>query len=214
MSMFVHLRLHTEYSVSDGLIRCESLIKRTVDLDMPAIGVTDRGNLFCAVKFYKQALEAGIKPLLGSDLVLHDPSEEEVGSVFTVLVKDLTGYRNLIKLISLGYSEGQRLGFPTVTRILLEKYSNGLIALSGGMSGDLGLALISKKHTLAEKKLSWWMKTFPESFYIELNRTGKLGESNYIKLAVEIAHNSDCPVVGTNDVRFLDVTDFEAHRNS
>ena len=89
MSMFVHLRLHTEYSVSDGLIRCESLIKRTVDLDMPAIGITDRGNLFCAVKFYKQALEAGIKPLLGSDLVLHDPSEEEVGSVFTVLVKDL-----------------------------------------------------------------------------------------------------------------------------
>ena len=211
MSMFVHLKLHTEYSVSDGLIRCDSLIKRTIDLGMPAIAVTDKGNLFCAVKFYKQALEAGVKPLLGSDLLLHDPSEEESDSVFTVLVKDLTGYRNLIKLISLGYTEGQKLGLPTVTRILLEKYSNGLIVLSGGMSGDLGLALISKKHALAEKKLSWWMKAFPDSFYIELNRTGKLGESNYIKLAVEIAQNSDCPVVGTNDVRFLDVTDFEAH---
>ena len=208
---FVHLHLHTEYSLVDGLVDVKSLVKRCVSLGFPAVAITDQSNLFALVKFYKAALGAGIKPIAGADIHLQNPSDPEAPHTLTLLVQNVTGYRNLTALISRAYQENQHLGVPQIKTEWLAEQNEGLIALSGGRSGHVGKALLGGHISEARNLLMFWADMFGDRFYLELQRTGRPGEDEYIELAVELAAALDVAVVATNDVRFLDSEDFDAH---
>jgi DNA polymerase-3 subunit alpha len=208
---FIHLRLHTEYSLSDGLVRIKPLVKRVAELNMPAVAVTDQSNLFALVKFYKAAMGMGIKPLAGADLWLANPADAAAPFRLTLLVRNGAGYGNLTELISRSYIEGQHQGLPTIQAEWLEQHSEGLIALSGGREGQIGQALLAGREKDAEQILRDCLAWFPDSFFLELQRTGRPQEEAYIDAAVALAARCDAPVVATNDVRFLSAGEFEAH---
>ena len=208
---FVHLRLHSEYSLVDGLVRVKPLVSRAAEMGMPAIALTDFCNFFGQVKFFKAARGAGVKPIVGADLLVVADKEDGQSNLLTLLVCDDQGYLNLTKLISLGYQQGQKQGVPYIQRSWIREHSQGLIALSGGRSGDVGMALLGQRQAEAEQLLSEWMGVFPDRFYLELTRTGRSGEEDYLHAAVELAAHLGCPVVATNDVRFISADEFEAH---
>ena len=209
---FVHLRLHSEYSLVDGLVRINPLVDRVANLGMSAIALTDATNFFGLIKFYKAAHLAGLKPICGADLRLRSSTEDLKSFDITFLVMNLIGYRNLTELISRAYQEGQIRGEPTVDRSWVNELSDGLIVLSG-RQGDVGQALLSGNKNQAEKFLQSWIDIFPDKFYLELTRTGRSGEEDFIHASVELSKDFDCPVVATNDVRFLDPDHFEAHES-
>jgi DNA polymerase III subunit alpha len=204
---FVHLRVHSEYSLVDGLIQVKPLIKALAAADMPACAMTDQNNLFALVKFYSAAQNAGIKPIIGADIWVAD----EEPTRLVLLCQNQRGYHNLSILISKGYQHGQTRGVPYLQRAWLETHSEGLIALSGAREGDIGQALLSGNLDLARQRLDFWRRLFPDRFYLELQRTGRPYEEDYLHAAVELALAEDMPVVATNDVRFLKPEDFEAH---
>ncbi|MEH6358411.1 MAG: DNA polymerase III subunit alpha, partial [Pseudomonadales bacterium] len=208
---FVHLRIHTEFSLIDGLARVKPLIKAVTEDGMPAVAVTDQSNLCALVKFYSKAREAGIKPIVGADLWLDNDQNESQPFRITLLVINSAGYLNLTKLISQAYLEGQRQGRPIVQREWLEQQNEGLIILSGAREGDVGQALLGDEASEAEELARQWQQYFPERFYIELQRTERNDEDRYLHLAVALADKLELPVVATNDVRFLNTEDFEAH---
>jgi DNA polymerase III subunit alpha len=199
---FVHLRLHSEYSLVDGLVRLKPLAAKVVELGMPAVALTDFNNFFGLVKFYKTMQSAGVKPIIGADLIVVDESGEGAPTQLVLLVSNNVGYKNLTNLISKAYQQGQRQGVPTIKHSWLPEYSDGLIALSGGRLGDIGVSLISGRKADAEASLRALMDIFPDRFYLELQRTGRPGEEDYIHAIVELATEKNCPVVATNDVRF------------
>jgi DNA polymerase III subunit alpha len=207
---FIHLRLHSEHSLVDSVIRVPQLMQRLRDLKMPAVALTDQGNLFALVKFYKAAQAQGIKPIIGADLLLRD-SEVDSTYRFTLLCCNSEGYRNLSALITRSYLEGQRRGVPVVERQWFKGQTDGLIALSGGREGDVGRALLAGRLEQAGTLLDGWLKLFPERFYTELQRTGREGEEDYLNAAVKLSGNRGVPLVATNDVRFLNPEEFEAH---
>ncbi|MDA0795961.1 MAG: DNA polymerase III subunit alpha [Proteobacteria bacterium] len=208
---FVHLRLHSEYSLVDGLVRLKPLAAKVVELGMPAVALTDFNNFFGLVKFYKTMQSAGVKPIIGADLIVVDESGEGAPTQLVLLVSNNVGYKNLTNLISKAYQQGQRQGVPTIKHSWLPEYSDGLIALSGGRLGDIGVSLISGCKADAEASLRALMDIFPDRFYLELQRTGRPDEEDYIHAIVELATEKNCPVVATNDVRFLSPDEFEAH---
>ncbi len=208
---FVHLRLHTEYSMVDGLARLRPLIQAVREAGMPAVAVTDQNNVFAMVKFYRAAQAAGIKPLIGADIFLADPAKDNSPSRLTLLCQDGVGYRNLSHLLSRAYSEGQQQGVPQLQWDWLQGQSEGLIALSGGREGDVGRALLAGNEVQAKNLLERWQDLFPNRYYLELHRTGREGEESYLHAAIALALASEAPVVATNDVRFLRPEDFEAH---
>ncbi len=211
MNSFVHLHLHTEYSLVDGLVRIKPLVKAAVEAGMPAVAMTDQCNLFGMVKFYKAAVAAGIKPIIGVDTWLHNEDDPNLPSRLVLLCQDNIGYRNLTRLVSRSYREGQHRGQPTLSREWLEGTTGGLIALSGGREGDVGQALLNGNLTLATQRLMHWQRLFPDRYYLELQRTGREGEEDYLHAAVELAAAQDIPVVATNDVHFIRAGDFDAH---
>ena len=208
---FVHLRLRTEYSLEDSLVRIKPLIKSVVQQNMPAVAVTDFNNFFALVKFYKEAEAAGVKAILGADLRVINPNNLGETSHLLLLVQNVIGYKNLTEIISLAYKEGQRQGKPYIKLDWLNGRSEGLIALSGGVNGSLGQALISGRSDDADKLLKELESFFPNRFYIELQRTGRYGEDQYINAAISFAQTHKKPVVATNDVVFIDASEFEAH---
>ncbi|MGQ0657697.1 MAG: DNA polymerase III subunit alpha [Chromatiales bacterium] len=208
---FAHLRLHTEYSISDGLIRIESLIQAVVRAGMPAVAVTDEGNLFAMVKAYQAAQAAGVKPIIGADVWLRGRARPGQGARLTLLAKDRTGYRHLAALLTRSYTEGQEGGVPHLEREWLAHAHSGLIALSGAREGDVGQALLAGNTALAAELASQWRGWFGDRYYIELQRTGRAREEEYIEAAVQMAGKLALPVVATNDVRFLAMEDYEAH---
>jgi len=208
---FVHLRLHSEYSLVDGLIRIKPLAAKVAEMAMPAVALTDFNNFFGLVKFYKACQANGIKPILGADLLVLNENGEGKATQLVLLVADQTGYQNLTKLVSKAYQEGQRQGVPTIKRSWLAESSDGLIALSGGRDGDIGVALISGRRAEAEQLLLDYMQIFSNRFYLELQRTGRADEEDYLHEAVALASQYSCPVVATNDVRFTQADEFEAH---
>jgi DNA polymerase III subunit alpha len=205
---FIHLRLHSEYSLVDGLVRVDELPQRARDLGMPAVALTDFNNLYALIKFYNGAQAAGIKPIIGCDVLLEDGG---AGYPMTLLAASREGYLNLIRLISRGWTEGQQLGRPLLAREWIVAAAPGLIALSGAREGEIGQALTSGKVDQARRLLAGWIGVFGDRFYLELQRTQRPHEEDYLHLAVALAAEMACPVVATNDVRFLDSTDFEAH---
>ncbi len=208
---FIHLRVHSEYSLVDGLVRVKPLVQAAVDMRMPAVAITDQANLFALVKFYQAALKGGIKPIIGVDCWLQNQQDPNKPSRLLLLVQDDSGYHNLTKLISCSYIEGQHLGRPMLQREWLTGNSEGLIALSGGRDGDVGAALLSGNRDLAEELLADWLELFGDRYYLELSRTGRSGEEDLIHASVELALQRQVPVVATNDVRFLRARDFAAH---
>ena len=208
---FVHLHLHTEYSLVDGLVGVKPLVKALRKGGMPAVAVTDQCNLFSLVRFYKAALGTGIKPIAGSDLWVRNPADGSKPHRLVLLVQDKTGYGNLTRLISRAYVEGQHLGFPQVEQEWIAQASEGLIALSGGPGGDVAQALLAGNQVGAEASLDHWLEVFGDRYYLELIRTGREPEAELVERSVELAIAKGVPVVATNDVRFLAREDFEAH---
>lgn len=208
---FVHLRVHTEFSLVDGLVRVKPLMKALPARGMSAVAVTDYCNLFAAVKVFKSAVDAGIKPIIGCDLPCHDPENPEIISSLVLLCMNAEGYKNLTCLVSKAYQEGQHLGKPRVQNKWIDEYSAGLIALSGGKSGDIGQALIANDDALARARALYWMDLFPNRFYLEIHRTGRADEALYNEKLIALADELQLPLVATNDVHFIDEEDFGAH---
>ena len=206
---FVHLRVHSEFSLIDGLVRVGPLMKSVASADMAAIAITDRNNFFGLIKAYKAAEREGVKLIVGADFELLEADDRR--SQITFLAQNHKGYRNLTILISRAYQEGQILGRPLLCRDWIESHSEGLLALSGGRNGDVGQHLLAGRESDAEQALSWWMSRFPERFYLELQRTGREYEEDYLHAAVTLAARTDCPVVATNEVCFLTPDEFDAH---
>ena len=209
---FVHLRLHTEYSLADSVIRIRELLERVAELRMPAVAVTDQSNLFAMVKFYRGAVARGIKPLVGVDLWIDEPGDSRHPSRLPLLCTGDGGYRNLCRLVSRAHLEGRRLGRVLVSREwLVPEACEGLIALSGGREGDVGRALLGGRPDAAGECLEFWRARFPGRYYLELHRTGRESDELHVAEAVALAAATGTPVVATNDVRFLHASDFEAH---
>lgn len=176
---------------------------------MPACAVTDQSNLFALVKFYRAAQSEGIKPIIGVDVRLSDGPDTT--SRLLLLCQNDTGYRNLTRLVSKSYTKGQFKGIPYLQRDWLKGATDGLMALSGGREGDIGQALLAGHTDLVRQQLASWQALFPQRFYLEVQRTGRANEEEYLHAAVELALATDTPVVATNDVCFLHAEDFQAH---
>ena len=208
---FVHLHLHSEYSLVDGIVRIPDLIERTREAGMPAIAITDQGNMFATVKFYQEAERAGLKPIVGAELWVHATDDGPERSRLVVLCRSREGYRNLSRLVTRAYQEGQIHGVPHVARAWLDSDSaRGLIALTGQF-GDVGCLISEGQQAKAQARLAAWQAVFPDALYLEITRTGRAGEARYVELALDLAVATDTPVVATNDVRFLDASEFDAH---
>ncbi|MGB5492791.1 MAG: DNA polymerase III subunit alpha [Woeseiaceae bacterium] len=209
---FVHLHLHTEYSLVDSTVRIPALMQRCAKLGMPAVALTDQNNLFGLVKFFRKAMAAGVKPLTGLDLRLFNEDEPERPFTLVLFCQSSLGYRKLSELVTRSYLEGQVRGAPMARREWLNEEScEGLIALSGGLHGDIGHALHSGHADRAAELLAGWQRTFPGRFYLELIRTGRAGEEDCVQASLALASDNKIPVVASNDVRFLDREDFNAH---
>lgn len=208
---FVHLRLHTEFSLVDGLVRVKPLIKSVAAAGMPAVAVTDMSNMCSLVKFYKAAMGGGIKPICGADIWLASADEDGPLSRMTLLAMDAKGYRNLTELVSRGWSEGQSNDLVIIQRDWVKEAAEGLIALSGAKEGEVGHALLDGELGRAEALLREWMAAFPERFYLEVQRTNRVNDEEHLHAAVALADRLGAPLVATNDVRFLKQDDFAAH---
>ncbi|MCU7937730.1 MAG: DNA polymerase III subunit alpha [gamma proteobacterium symbiont of Bathyaustriella thionipta] len=209
-NQFIHLNLHTEFSLVDGIVRLKPLIKSIQESEMPAIAITDQSNLYALVKLYQACLGAGIKPVLGADLWLKNEDDAVKPFRLLVLCKNNEGYLNLKKLITQSYLHGQHLGKAMIEGSWLADASTGLIALIGKES-DVGVLLHEDKQTEAEQALKFYQNLFPESLYLELQRTSRVGDERFLHQAVDIAGRLNIPVVASNAVRFLKKDDFSAH---
>ncbi|WP_296218434.1 DNA polymerase III subunit alpha [Pseudomonas sp. UBA2684] len=208
---FVHLRLHTEFSLVDGLVRVKPLIKSVAAAGMPAVAVTDMSNMCSLVKFYKAAMGGGIKPICGADIWLASAEEDGPLSRLTLLAMNAKGYRNLTELVSRGWSEGQSNDLVIIQRDWVKEAAEGLIALSGAKEGEVGHALLDGEPAAAEALLREWMAVFPERFYLEVQRTNRVNDEEHLHAAVALADKVGAPLVATNDVRFIKQDDFAAH---
>jgi len=207
---FVHLHLHTEYSVADGMVRIPALVEAVREHGMPAVAVTEQSNLFSMVKFYKAAVAVGLKPLIGVEVWVRNPADPGGPMRLVLLCQNEAGFRALAKLVSRAYVENEGAGLPALEREWLQGSTDGLIALAGP-AADVGQALLTGRPGEARRRLAAWEALFPERFYLELLRTGREGEAEYLHGAVELAAAAGTPVVATNDVRFIERADFEAH---
>jgi len=208
---FIHLRLHTEYSLSDGIVQIDSLIDKARAFNMPAVAVTDQSNIFSAIKFYQAAVKAKIKPILGADIWLANENHPKKPYRLTLFCQNNHGYKNLLELISRSYIQGQTQGKAIVQYQWLTELAEGLIVLSGAEEGDLGKALLAHDATQTKKLIAFWTSYFPNRYYIELRRTGIAIQESYIDAALTIADENALPVLATNDVRYIERDDFEAH---
>jgi DNA polymerase-3 subunit alpha len=212
LTRFVHLRLHTEYSLVDGIVRVPELMAAVASAGMPAVALTDQSNLFAMVKFYKEAQAAGIKPLIGVDAWIREPGERALPSRIVFLCQNLVGYRHLTQLVTRSYLEGQQRGAPMLERGWINReVLQGLIVLSGGFEGDIGRCLARGRDDEAERCLERWQAFCGDRFYLEVQRTARAGEQVCSEAALELAQSRGVAAVATNDVRFLTRAEFEAH---
>lgn len=206
---FIHLHVHSDFSMLDGMAKTDALVKQTVAMNMPALAITDFSNLCGLVKFYGSALSKGIKPIIGADLKIHDVERDEFYDI-TVLAANNEGYHNLTLLISHAYQRGYVGDGPVVDKEWLIKYKTGLIILVSYRS-DIGLGVIRDNQAMIMESIQFYQTHFADACYLELIRTGRENEELFVKQALKLAEQHDLPVVATNDVRFLSASDFEAH---
>ncbi len=206
---FVHLHVHSEYSLEDGIIPVKALVRRCAERGMSAVAITDHGNLFALVKFYNAARSLGVKPLIGSEIWVHDAADLDRPAGLILLCMNKTGYGNLSRLLSRAYLEGSRHGRPQIDAVWLEGASDGLIALSAAGQGEIGRAL-QRNPQQAENRARYYAKLFPERFYLEVQRNGEIGQEALVQATVLLAGKLDLPLVATNNAHFLDAADFAA----
>ncbi|EKO3506190.1 DNA polymerase III subunit alpha [Vibrio fluvialis] len=208
---FIHLRIHSDFSMVDGLSKVPPLVKKVAAMDMPAMALTDFTNLCGLVKFYGTAHGCGIKPIVGADFSVRSDEFGDELTRITVLAKDNVGYKNLTLLISDAYLRGHVQHQPVIDKEWLLTYAEGLIILSGGKNGEIGRALLKGNQALVEKCVEFYQTHFADNFYLELVRTGRADEESYLHFALELAEQAELPVVATNDVVFIDPDQFDAH---
>jgi len=209
---FVHLHLHSEYSLVDSTVRIPGLVARCKAQGMPAVALTDQNNLFGLVKFYRKAMAQGVKPIIGLDLRIVNVEDPERPFTLLLFVQNNDGYRNLSKLVTRSYIEGQVRGEPMARREWLTAEScAGLLALSGGREGDVGRAIVSGNEELTTECLDHWLQVFGDRYYLELIRTGRAGEEDVVQRSLTLAAEKNVAVVASNDVRFLDRDGFNSH---
>ncbi|WP_318496345.1 DNA polymerase III subunit alpha [Photobacterium leiognathi] len=208
---FIHLRVHSDFSMIDGLAKVKPIVKKASDLGMPALAITDFTNLCGLVKFYFAAHDAGMKPIIGADFKVQSAEMGDELFELTILAANNEGYKNLTLLISEAYQRGHVQHLPVIDKEWLINHREGLIVLSGGKNGDVGKALLKGNQKMVDSFISFYKTHFPESYYLELVRTGRADEEAYLHFAVELAEKEDLPVVATNDVRLLTADQFDAH---
>ncbi|MEX8508906.1 MAG: PHP domain-containing protein, partial [Leptothrix ochracea] len=213
--VFVHLRTHTEFSVIDGTLRIDDMVKAAARDGQPALAITDLGNLFGAIKFYSAARKSGVQPILGADLWLEPDTasaDPRQASRLLLLVQDRQGYLNLCELISRAWIQNvQRGNQAWIKWSWLEELSGGLIALSGAQMGAIAQALGVQDSARATELAQRLAALFPQRFYIELQRAGLPGQEAYVRAAVPLAAELGLPVVATHPAQFLSPDDFDAH---
>src|SRR4051794_12115371 len=208
---FVHLRLHSEYSVSDGIVRLDQAVSRAAADGMPALALTDLANLFGLVKFYGAARAVGVKPIIGADCWLQNPADREKPVRMLLLCTSRTGYLRLCDLLSRAWLRNQYRARAEIGRAWLEEGTEGLIALSGAAAGDVGQALAAGNAEAAERLARGWAELFPGRYYIEVQRAGFAQGEALVARSVALAGRLALPVVATHPVQFLERDDFKAH---
>jgi len=211
---FVPLHLHTEYSLLDGAIRISELTQRAVEFKMPAIAITDHGNLFGAVEFYQKASKAGLKPIIGCEVyITHASRFEKTKGYFHLILlsKDMTGYKNLVKIVTQAYTEGFYYK-PRVDRQLLESHNEGLIALSACLKGEVPYLLNHEQPDQAKETAIWYKELFgPSNYYLELQENGLPEQTIVNKKLIALSKELDIKLVATNDCHYLNKDDYTAH---
>ena len=208
MTQFVHLHLHSHFSLLDGMIKPEPLMDLCRETGMNSVAITDHGNMYGVVKFYKAALAKGIKPIIGSEVYVaqNDHRNKSTGqqspSHLVLLVQNETGYRNLVKLVTTGYLDGFYYR-PRCDRKLLEKYSEGLIALSACLKGEVARAILEDSPKKAKEAVDFYSSVFPGRYYIELQENGIVEQSKANEGLLKLAKEFDLPIVATNDCHYL-----------
>jgi DNA polymerase-3 subunit alpha len=209
---FVHLRLHSEYSVTDGIVRLDEAVRRAAQDGMPALALTDSANLFGMVKFYRAARAAGVKPVIGADCWVQNEAEADKPSRLLLLCASRAGYLKLCELLSRAWLKNQRRARAEIARSWLrESGSEGLIALSAAAGGDVGQALAAGNAAAAERAASEWAGLFPGRYYLEIQRAGFAHGEALLAHTLELAARLGLPVVATHPVQFLAPDDFKAH---
>ncbi|MFL6526673.1 MAG: DNA polymerase III subunit alpha [Chthoniobacterales bacterium] len=215
---FVHLHLHTEYSLLDGAIRTKELMKKAAEFGMPAVAITDHGNLYGAVEFYQEARKAGIKPIIGCEAYMAPGSIKDrpnnmrdAAYHFTLLAKDEIGYRNLVKLISTAHLDGFHYK-PRIDKELLTKYSAGLIGMSACLKGEINMAIQSDDLLKARKSAAEFRDIFgAENFFLELHDHGIEAQHKCNRVLPQLAKEFGLGLVAANDVHFLERSHHDAH---
>ncbi|HUH88455.1 MAG TPA: DNA polymerase III subunit alpha [Pusillimonas sp.] len=206
---FVHLRVHSEFSVVDGIVRIPELVKKVASFGQPAVALTDLGNLFGLIKFYKAARGAGVKPIAGCDVWLQNEIDRDKPHRLLLLARNHAGYLQLCELLTQAWLDNQYAGRAELKREWLTGL-DGLIVLSGARAGDIGQALEAGNAELAQRLGRQWAELFPGRFYIELQRAAD-GDEAYVQAAMRLAAQLNLPVVATHPVQFLHADDFRAH---
>ncbi|MEW5921651.1 MAG: DNA polymerase III subunit alpha [Bacillota bacterium] len=216
--MFVHLHVHTEYSLLDGAARVSSIIERAHAFGMPAVAITDHGVMFGVIEFYKEARKRGIKPLIGCEVYVaprgrfnREAKQDDHPYHLVLLARNMQGYRNLVKLVTLAYMEGFYYK-PRVDRELLERYSEGLVALSACLAGEIPELLLRGEDEKARQVALWYRHVYGEdNFYLELQDQGLQEQVELNRKLQELGEKTGIPLVATNDVHYLEREDAEAH---
>ena len=217
MPDFVHLHVHSEYSLLDGMCRIKDLPKRAKELGMNAIALTDHGVMYGAVNFYKECVKEGVKPILGCEVYVAPRSrfQKESGidddySHLILLAKNKKGYENLIKLVSLGFVDGYYYK-PRIDAEILEEYSEGLICLSACLAGEVSKAILEDNIDKAKQIALWYKKVFKDDYYLEIQNNGIPEQVLINQKIIMIARELDIPLVGTNDAHYLKKEDSYNH---
>ncbi|MBI3792132.1 MAG: DNA polymerase III subunit alpha, partial [Gemmatimonadetes bacterium] len=216
---FVHLHCHSEYSLLDGANRIDSLISRAKEFEQPAVAITDHGNLHAAWEFQEKAKKAGIKPIIGMEAYVA-PGDRKLKARpapgakpyyhLVLLARDLVGYRNLVKLSSLAYTEGFYVR-PRVDRELLEKFSEGIIVSSACLAGEVASHLMGDRYAEAREAASWYAEVFKDRYYLEVQAHNSEGQARLNQEVFRLSSDLGLPVVATNDAHFLRHDDHDAH---
>ncbi|KHE15215.1 DNA polymerase III subunit alpha [Aeromonas hydrophila] len=208
---FIHLRVHSDFSMVDGLQKINPIVGAAAANNMPALALTDQMNMCGLVRFYGAAHGKGVKPIVGADFWVQSDELGDEQFRLTLLAMDNDGYQNITLLISRGYQRGHVQGRPVIDKVWLAEHAKGVIVLSGGREGDVGKFLLKGNRQMTEQCLAFYQSHFPDAYYLELLRTGRPDEEVYLHMAVAIATEFALPVVATNEVVFLTADDFDAH---
>jgi DNA polymerase-3 subunit alpha len=207
---FVHLRLHTEYSVVDGMARVEDAVAAAAADGMPALAITDAANLFGAIKFFQAARAAGVQPIIGCDAWISNDKNRDAAYRVTLLARSRDGYLALCDLLSRAYAENHWRGRAELRREWL-RGAKGLIVLSGAERGDVGMALLSGNREQALELARAWNADFPGAFYVELQRVDPVRSAAFVQASVELASAASLPAVATHPIQFVKREHYRAH---